>query len=164
MSDARSELQDLARVFKVSKPVFTLRLANEDTRVCSQLKEKYDPFVDARLDPDPVVMILAGNYRENYVKSSRKMVANINIDETYSSIMRKIIEFYHIKSPLKSPGNSHLAKWLRSVQNRINEPYSKPVLNLYRYMHSIQHKPKNDPNVLNVLAILQLMMEKYERN
>jgi hypothetical protein len=161
-----NDLNRLASEFSASKPVFKIELKYKATYIEFNLKDKYDPKQDAT--DDPVSQLLASHWYENYDRDSRCFTPTVDTQKAYGVIVDKVTEFYVENSELKNPNQSKLYKWLRTQPG--NQGYNCPTgdgfIALYRYINNngLQEKCYGVENehVKNVIAILELMRNKYE--
>jgi hypothetical protein len=156
-------LENIAATFGVSEPIFKAELMYNGDQVEFSLKNPYRPNVQELLDP--VAKILAHEYRESLDRRNKCFKHEISFESAYGRISNKMIEFYVEFSPLKNPKQSKLYKWLCTVNGRYNHPSNEGFIALFRYIHG--HKlsmigNKDNGHVKNVLAILEMMKEKYE--
>lgn len=154
-------LKQVAKQFDVSKPIFVAKVDENDSTVEFQLKEEYRP--KASQYADPVAKLLASKYQENYDKTLKRFVHSFNYEHIYKDIMKDIQLFYVEHTTLKNPKQSKLYKWLDlAYTNEMKHPASEGFIALYRYIHGNGGIGNNNMTVENVLAILELMKEKYE--
>ena len=161
---AIDEIDAIVKTFKNSAPVFVRILSPDKTRLELALKDKYNPKDELVDNGDPIKAIVADYYREDYDHSINKFSTQIRSSYVYQEVFRKIKEFYTETSKLKNPKQSGLYRWLNSIQERYNDDLSSGFLSLYRYVHTVSARQKDDEHVLNVHAILHLMMEKHGSN
>jgi len=160
---ANDELEQLSKIFKSSKAVFTITSTRDDNRVEFDLQTQYDPNTELNLDQDPVLQLLAYTHRESFSKEKQCMVGRTDPRVAYNKIEQEIRDFHLLKSPLKQPGQSTLGKWIRNSFPGNHSEHSIGVIHLYRYIKEHWNESKDGPNVQNAMAILELMMEKYEK-
>lgn len=156
-------LKEVAKQFGVSRAVFECSFSNDEdaTSLEFSLKESYKPHV-SHFD-DPVAKLLATKYSETYDKTLRKFVHSFSYEQIYKEIMKTITLFYVEHTDLKNPKQSRLYKWLDlSYTNEMKHPAAEGFIALYRYIYNYGEACNNSMTVENVLAILELMKEKYE--
>jgi hypothetical protein len=160
-------LEEVAKLFGVSKAVFKGKFIQGDTSIDFSLRDKYWP--DASQFKDPIAKLLAKAYDERFDTVQRKFVHHFSFEQIYKKIVDDIRKFYVDHSPLKNPKQSTLYKWLDlHDNNRYSHPASEGFIALYRYIHgnsgigTVGGNAPINTTVENVLAILELMKEKYE--
>jgi hypothetical protein len=154
-------LKEVANQFGVSKAVFKAAFEEGNTHIEFELKEQYRPQ-PGHFD-DPIAKLLASKYQETFDKTLKRFVHNFSFENIYKDIMKDITLFYIEHTDLKNPKQSRLYKWLDlSYTNQMKHPASEGFIALYRYIHGNGGIGRNNMTVENVLAILELMREKYE--
>lgn len=154
-------LKEVTKQFGVSKAVFIATVDENDSHISFDLKETYKPQ-PGHFD-DPIAKLLASKYQETFDKTLKKFVHSFNYEHIYKDIMKDITLFYVEHTDLKNPKQSRLYKWLAlAYTNEMKHPASEGFIALYRYIHGQGGIGDNDMTVENVLAILELMKEKYE--
>jgi len=154
-------LKEVAKQFDVSKPLFVAIVDEDDGSIQFQLKEVYRP--NPKAFADPIAKLLCHKYQETFDKDLKRFVHSFNFEYAYKDIMKDITLFYIEHTNLKNPKQSRLYKWLDlSYTNDMRHPASEGFIALYRYIHGNGGIGSNDMTVENVLAILELMKEKYE--
>ena len=154
-----SELDDIAATFGSSEPVYVVTLDNRGD-LDFTVKNQYSP---KRTD-DPVQALLVEGWREWLDKSSGRFMVSVNIEGAYNRIVETVEQVMVNSSALKNPKQSRLYKWLQTP-GRYNGPTSEGFIALYRYImdNGIKENRNNtNPYAKNVIAILELMREKYE--
>lgn len=137
-----------------------------------QIKDQYK--VDLEKFTDPVERIVAQRWYESYDRNKKQFELAIGYDTIYAELVNSLTRLYTLNSGLKSPNQSKLYKWLRSMENRYNHKhkYRDGFIALYRYaaanipMSGGGTEFGKDPNsvhVKNVLAILEKMRDKDEQ-
>lgn len=147
-------LEEMAKQFSVSEPVFTADLTYSGTCIDFRVKDPYKP--NQLVLEDPIAKLIAKRYQETLRGDCFVQVTHIQ--SVYNDIIDGIIHFYEMRAPLKNPTQSRLYKWLRSMEDRYNHPSAVGFIGLYRYIT----RPMTADDVQNVLAILEMMREKYE--
>ena len=157
-----SVFRDIAAQFGVSKPIYTGNLDSDGTSIRFELKDQYDPSTELKDEgEDPIKSIIAKLYRESYSRSKRKFEHSFTPDDALNIILGDITKTYKEISPLKNPKQSRLFKWLHSVPRGItNNPSTEGFIGLFRYIRATK-LTKGDSHAANVLAILEMMREKY---
>jgi hypothetical protein len=153
------ELQEIAKQFEVSKPIFEASLGYEGSRVEFTLKKTYRPNL-AEFS-DPVAKLVARRYQEVFKSNEQRFVHNIQMDCVYGDVIDIIIAFYELNSNLKNPKQSKLYKFLSSTYIKYDHPSAEGFIALYRYIKKPLFGSLPDDKK-NVLAILEMMREKYE--
>ena len=165
MTTAAEEIGNMVATFGNSIPVFTGSLNPDKNRIELTLKKKYDPETNISLDEnDPLKQLVCNNYREDFSHDDGQFHTEIRVQYIYGGLMGTIRSFYLETSKLKNPKQSGLYKWLSNIQEQYNTELSGGFISLYRYVHSITARQKDNAHVQNVHAILDLMMEKHARN
>ena len=151
-----TELDEIVETFGVSEPVFKI-VATAYGELEFKVKNEYTPPVG----DEPVSTLLATYYRESLDKYNRCFEKAVNVEGAYSNITSTIRQFALNASPLKNPKQSKLYKWLCSRDITHKNPSAPGFIMLYRYIitHNIG---TTGPHAKNVIAILELMREKYE--
>lgn len=157
-------LKDIAETFSVSKPVFTAELDPDGTQVNFIVERVQVPFCpEEQVVTDPVIRLVGSRFSQRFETNTRRFVVDIHLPSVYSDIMDTIAEFYRNSSPLKNPTQSRLFKWLKSISpQQYYAPPSEGFIALYRYIENEGAHGCDADVVRNVLAILEMMREKYE--
>lgn len=155
------ELDDMAATFGVSEPVFTISVHSGSGDLQFDVKNEYRPAESM----DPVYNLMAGTYSERLAKEQRRFEANVDTNMVYDRIVDTIRRVVVNASPLKNPRQSKLYKWLCERDPMYNNPSTVGFIALYRYIiaeHLQDAVDSENPHAKNVLAVLELMREKYE--
>jgi hypothetical protein len=154
-------LKDIASQLRVSEPILTAKVTDEGVFFC--LKEKYDPTT-IEFD-DPMLKFIARHYHETLRLEKRCLVQTTNLDAVYFELIHYFSCLYADLTPLKNPQQSKVFKLLQQLKEsqplreNDDERMCEGLIELYRYIYpNRQLKTHCD----NTLAILELMMEKYE--
>lgn len=150
-------IADVASKFGVSKPIYCGNISRDGDEVSFRLKKEYVPTNPC--PTDPIGDLVAKSYTENLHHDRAKFIQTTHLPSVYKDIMTCFLEFFEDRAPLKNPRQSKVYKWLKTMQNGYNHPSGEGFIALYRYLN----KPNPvDADLQNVLAILELMREKYE--
>jgi len=155
-----SELNDIASTLGTSEPIFKIT-AERDGQLNFKVKQQYVPTKTG----DPVQALIVEAWRESLDVYTKRFEKHINIESAYSTIVDTVQKVFVNCSPLKNPKQSTLYKWLNGMPLRYNGPLSPGFIALYRYIVNCNIQGtgnKNNPHAKNVIAILELMKEKYE--
>lgn len=152
--------------FKVSRPIFKLEITKDSIE-----GNKHIPiyqYVPKPIDGDVLSELVCSNYRELFDEESKTF--KINVDEIISNSMQdlksKITQFVEVSLDMKSPRSSKLYKWVAySMPN--TESHNEVLIMIYKYLlsfcsHSTM-KTYDKKHKENALALLEAIMEKYER-
>ena len=157
-----TELDKIADSFGVSVPVFKITLdGSGDLRF--DLKNKYQ-VPDSE---DPVYKLVAETYNESLNKNKRRFERSHDCARAFGGMMSTIRQVTINASPLKNPKQTRLYKWLSEYNSVYHNPSSVGFIALYRYImnNGIEETRDNtNPHAKNVLAVLELMREKYENS
>ncbi len=160
-----TELETLAKRFKVSQPVFKITTADSGQALIFNTKDPYD--CRSELTDDPIEELLANRYAENLNMREAKFEPYVDVQGAYRCIIQAFINFSIHSCKQKNPKQSKLYKWLNNIDPyRDNSQLSDGFVTLYRYAarnNQLGTIDGNDPHAINVLAILELMREKYEQ-
>jgi hypothetical protein len=152
-------LQTISQQFTVSKPVFVAELEKDCSSVSFIVNSV--PYHNPDTLQDPVAKLIAKNFTQTFDMSRRCFVQSTHLGTVHCDIIDHISQFYEAVCTLKNPTQSKLYKWLRSMDNKYNHEASEGFIALYRYIRN--SGARHDANVTpNVLAILEMMREKYE--
>jgi hypothetical protein len=151
-------LDEIADQFGTSSPVFEAIINNDNQWVEFRLKTVYKPNI--KMIVDPVAKVVAQHYQEKI--EGRKIVQCTDTDGAYRDIMEELADFYKNYSPLKNPKQSTLYKWLSRMEREYNHPAAEGFIKLYRYLHDDRSPTTSERTANNILAILELMREKYD--
>ena len=155
-----NELDTIAASFGTSEPVYKIKVDSRNNLEFI-IKNKYMP----PKSNDPVERLLAAQWNEYLDKENRRMHRNVNIDSAYSRMLVVIGDVFINCSTLKNPKQSILYKWFNNLDMKYNGPLSVGFIALYRYIvnNGIEKTRDNaNPHAKNVIAILELIREKYE--
>ena len=152
-----SELDNIAATFGVSEPIFHVR-ADSRGDLSFDIKTQYKP----EKTDDPVQSLLVDNWRESLDKHGRCFKKHVNVEIAYREMVDTVRETMLQCSQLKNPKQSTLYKWLREIPLVYNGPLSVGFIALYRYIRNEDITDDRSPHAKNVIAILELMKEKYE--
>ena len=155
-----SELDTIAATFGSSEPVFKIS-AQGSTSLYFDVKNQYVPIETN----DPVQKLMAASWHESLNKQKGRFEPRVDIEGTYRKILSAIGSVIVGSSPLKNPKQSRLFKWFNNQSTMYNDTLSVGYIALYRYIIANGIKENRDnanPYAKNVLAILELMREKYE--
>jgi hypothetical protein len=156
-----STLQNIAAQFSVSKPVFVAELEKDGSTVDFIVSSV--PVHDTDNIKDPVAKLIADRFRQSFDTTSRQFVQTTHMPSIYSDIVDSISLFYEKHSSLKNPTQSRLYKWLHPMNNQDRHVASEGFIALYRYIETKGGMYTCGRDVVgNVLAILEIMREKYE--
>ena len=150
-------LEDIANSFNNSRPIYVGRIV--DGRVIFELKEVYRPVHSMH---DPVYHLMAESFSETLDKPQKKFKTNMNLRGIYERMVDEILQFYYMHSQTKKPKQSMLYKWIKTVKDNINDPAAEGMVALFRYIFNNDGANCNDKTSQNVMAILELMKEKYD--
>jgi hypothetical protein len=152
-------LEDIAKQFAVSKPVFVAEMHDEGEAVYFVVNSI--PAYDADSFEDPVTKMIARRFSQSFNANERRFVRTTHTGGVYYDIVDSISSFYEEHSQLKNPKQSRLYKWLRSVN--YDHTAAEGFIALYRYIAKHDTGIRCSPDVIaNTLAILEMMREKYE--
>ena len=156
-----TELETLAKRFGVSQPVFKVTLSTSGKELIFETKDAYDSGEE--LTEDPIAKLLAERYSETLNKRETRFEAYVDVDSAFYYIVREFIQFTLNHGVHKKPKQNKLYKWLNQFDCKYNQPLSDGFVTLYRY--AVRNGALNDsnPHTINVLAVLELMREKYEQ-
>jgi len=155
-----TELDDIAAKFGTSEPVFKVSL-DSSGKLRFEVKNEYKP----QESDDPVYTLIASTFSEHLDKHSKRFEARVDIERAYANIINHIRQVVVNASPLKNPKQSKLYKWLCERDPVYHNPSSAGFIALYRYVvaNGIEEiRDDTNPHAKNVIAILELMREKYE--
>lgn len=162
-----SELERIAETFSVSKPVFVSTLKWDDDTLEFELKDRHNPIDEN--ESDPVRALLAQHWSEVLDRRTLKYTPTVDVEKAFFELKRVVETFYLQNSPLKNPKQTKLYKWLSCNDLHVagyKHPTVEGFIALFRYMHSegLQNARSlsDDARVKNIIAILELMREKYE--
>lgn len=148
--------------FGCSVPIYKGTLDAEGTSIEFVLKEDYKPEPST----DPVEQLAVDLYRENFKHGEYKFENITQVSSVWHAIMQSLTKASLYYSELKNPRQSKLYKWLQSMDNQYNHPSAEAFVSLYRYASqnnlTDQRALKNSPHAKNLLAIMELMKNKYE--
>jgi hypothetical protein len=156
-------LEEVAKQFGTSEPIFVATFSGGDAEEINfELKNEYRP--QPGLFQDPIAKLLASKYQERFDQKLKKFVHYFEFKSIYkTNIVGNIQKFYLEHTDLKNPKQSRLYKWLDTMDNQYNHPASEGFIGLYRYIVDSGGADKcGNASIQNVLAILELMKEKYE--
>jgi hypothetical protein len=156
------DLEKMAKVFKCSEPIFVVSdsTSNELNFV---LKNRYDPKIE-NPDNDPILAVLANNWGEFLDKSHGKFEASVNVDHAYRNMVSHIRDYVLTGTSVKNPKQSKLYKWLRNGDFARHLPTTDGFIAMFKYIRVNQLKGRlTIEHETNVLMILHLMMEKYDK-
>jgi hypothetical protein len=154
-----NELEAIAATFGTSDPVFTVTVDRDSLGF--DVLNKYTPPKTG----EPVHDLLVDKWREGLDKRKRRYEAYTDIEGAYRTMVSIVHKVALNSSPLKNPKQSRLFKWLDDHQTRYNDSLSVGYIALYRYIIDKGIKENRDntnPHAKNVIAILELIREKYE--
>lgn len=155
-----TRLAEIADRFGVSEPVFKITLdATGDIQYT--VKNRYKPHES----DDPVERLVAETYTENLDKRAGKFIAHVDLNRAYATITNTVLEIVVDASTLKNPKQSKLYKWLCEREPLYHNPAAEGYIALYRYIVAndiVGTRDNTNPHARNVIAILELMKEKYE--
>jgi hypothetical protein len=160
-----NELESIAATFGSSVPVFKIK-ATGGGELEFSLKNQYSPH--DHITDDPVQKLLAEQWRESLNKSRGCYDVHISIESAYRTILEIVREAMLNASPLKNPKQSRLYDWLQKHPTSsigYNSALSVGFIALYRYIiryNIVTTRDEDNPHAKNVIAILELMREKYE--
>ena len=159
------QLLDIADKFGTSEPVFKIYIEDDGSRLEFYLKNTYKP--DVTNSDDPVEHVVANHYRENYNYNTRSFHKEVHLDAARAIMFTSVYNFFLAFSKFKNPKQSNLGRWLAVEYNshyQIDGVHDG-IIALYRYIKNnrLELKTKDDPSVQNVMAILEMMRQKYEK-
>lgn len=144
-----------------SEPTF--RVSIEKEYVIIKLKHKY---THVTMPHDDAITALAKQCSsEGYNTLDRTFRNTTTPNVMYTLLITEVFGFFVNKSPLKNPRQSHMYRWLAGLRGLgYNHRTSEGMLALYQYIYDnkLSSVHRGDARVKNVLAILELMKEKYE--
>jgi hypothetical protein len=156
-----SELDDIAATFGVSEPVFTVEIRNRDLHF--NCKKQYTPYINSN---DPINVLVANYYYEHLNAHKGCYEATVSIERVYIDIVTMVRRVAINTSHLKNPKQSKLHKWLCTQYTGYHNEQSAGFIALYRYLMNnnlADCRDKNNPHAKNVIGILEMMREKYEK-
>jgi hypothetical protein len=122
---------------------------------------------------DPVEKIACENYQESLNFSTMKYEVNSTavVSDTLHRIVRDVVRFYGHYSGHKKPQRTAIARWLTSYRVRSSEELDDSLILVYRHIRSFCNAQMltdvnfldNKAKVSNVLALLEIMRNKYEK-
>lgn len=157
------EFQHILDSFGVSEPTFCMTVGDHGSYLTFDVKKRYKPTVTS--EDDPLVILMADNYRESFEKDVKKFIVDVRESVIYELVLTEIIKFYEKNSGAKKPRQSKTYKWIASMVRGYHHPSSEGFIALYRYIErndSFRFTADATAHRNNVLAILEIMREKYE--
>ena len=155
-----TELAAIADTFGSSEPIFKVTL-DYSGDLKFDVKDKYM----APESYDPVHQVVAGTWHETLDVKGGRHISQVDLDGAQRVIVRTSIEIVVNASTLKNPKQSQLYKWLQEHKPRYHNSSSVGFIALYRYIIAndiADTRDNTNPHAINVIAILELMKEKYE--
>jgi hypothetical protein len=156
------KMQSIADSFGNSKPIFKISLEG-DHDLSLSLVDKYSP---PETD-DILTNVIKNTWSESFNREKLVYEGSCDLEAAFRSMRAEVVKMYQNNSPLKNPHQSKLGKWFRSDMTFIyNNPSTIGFVELFRYAHEkgiLDLRDKENPHVKNVLAVLELMREKYEQ-
>jgi len=158
-----SQLLDMVENFKVSRPVFALKVNSDNVEVKKVIHE-YRP---QPIPGDYLSELVCGNFKERF--SPREGSFHIDISEIVSISMQEIRssipKFIEKNLEMRNPRQSKLYRWdYRNMPN--SSELNDVLIMVYKYLRSFSDSDMkaNDPNhTNNAIALLDAIKDKYER-
>ena len=158
-------LEDRAKIFRVSEPIFKLKVSEDGTYLEFTLEDQYDPNSDVDTD-DLIMRLLASAYSERLDRKSGEFHKEVDYNRVFVTAWNSVTQIIVNASPLKNPKQTKLYKYFNGRDPIYNNPDSSAILALYEYMIDkgiTNSRDNTNSHVKNVLAVLELLREKYER-
>ena len=152
--------------FKVSRPIFNLEVASN--RISADRWKPIHQFVPVPIENDVLSNLVCSQYTESFETSSGRYIINIpDIVRNSMQIIRNHTSmFIEVSLDMKSPRQSKMYKWFRYSMPDTNE-FNEVLIMIYKYLLSFCHhstmKTYDKKHKENALALLEAIMEKYER-
>lgn len=162
------EIKAMFDEFGVSEPIFKVTLSEDKSYLSLKPLNKYRPSLEGVTDP---VRILAINhYSEQYSTWDKRFHKKDQSLAVYRAICSAVNKIYLQNSPLKSPKQSKIYRWLRSLSDSNNAAIQNGIITLFRYAYKNGARESSsfsfplrskDPHAINFLTVLEKMMNKY---
>lgn len=162
-----NKLLEYTKDFKVSRPVFRLQLSPNSSTIDSRRMTKGYDYKPTPIAGDYLSELVCSKYSEHF--DVQRGSYRFNRDEIVKSAMLEIRssigKFIEKNSEMKSPRQSKLYRWAYR-----NMPYSSDfddtLIMVYKYLRSFcssDMRGNNTAHINNGLALLEAIMEKYEK-
>jgi hypothetical protein len=165
MKSLNDEIKKLAHNLEVSKPVF--KVIPDPRGFDLEVKDKVQLCI---LAGDPLMELIANNFREDFDKQSRTFQIDTGhmARMTCDTIEEHFLDFLQSYQGIKNPKQSKLYVFVEeTLLNRqiANAEQTDLLLELYKYLILNQGEIRNNENSIhrrNVLAIFHLIKETHE--
>lgn len=166
-----TELYELTKDFKVSRPVFSLTLRQDGDKIAtSEPLYKYEPKpIEGNILSE---MVCSAFYERFDIDSGRFTTDTEEIaDRVMQDIRCQIANFLEENLEMRSPTQSKVYRWFyRSMPN--DTYFNDMIVKVYKYMRQFTHSNmreidassgENNAQIKNIIALLEAIMEKYEK-
>jgi hypothetical protein len=158
-------LDEIVDGFGASLPIFRGELRDDGETVEFTLKDPYEPEKGLLVE-DPVLRLALEMRREQYNYRNQNFEDATESHHIYTHMVRALLSAFLHYSELKNPKQTKLFKWLQSMDDKYNHPSVEAFVSLYRYAatHSLAERnaPKSSAHAKNMIAIMELIKDKYE--
>ncbi len=166
-----TELLEIARTFKTSQPVFWLTLAENRNKIyASESIYKYEPQTE---EGNLLSEIVCSHYTERFdIENNRYVIDHEDIaDRAMCDIRNCIASFLEENLEMRSPTQSKVYRWFNHRMPQ-DTYFNDMMVKVYKYMRQFtDHKMRelnassgeNNPQIKNIIALLEAIMEKYEQ-
>lgn len=161
------KLRDLTQDFKVSRPVFRLQLSDNGGSIDSKRMGGIYTYKPTPIAGDVLSELVCSMYNDVFdlSRGSYQIDRNSITERALTEVRNSIAKFVENNSEMKSPRQSKLYRWAYRNMPRDNE-FNDTLIMVYKYLRSFCSKDMRGNNVEHInngLALLEAIMEKYEK-
>lgn len=161
------KLRDYTLDFKVSRPVFSLQLSDSGSTISTRRMGGVYSYQPKPIPGDYLSELICSMYSEqfNLDRGSYQINRERIVSYAMHEIRASMGKFVERNSEMKNPRQGKLYRW--TYRNMPNDPeFNDTLIMVYKYLRSFcssEMRGNNIAHVNNGLAILEAIMEKYEK-
>lgn len=160
-------LMDLTKDFEASRPIFTLSLGRNGDAVNTNIGNPVYKYRPTPIEGDYLSELVCQNYNESFnILSGNFMIDRHRIAHgALSDVRNSMAKFLENNLGMRNPRQSKLYRWFYRDLPDSNE-FNDSLCLLYKYMRSFsssEMRSGNPEHTKNAIAIMEAIMEKYDK-
>ena len=162
------QVKEIVSKFKTSRPIFRLAIDPDKLCISSYTKDPLHKFYPEAVPNCAVTSIANNEYNEYFSLHNKAYTIDRDsiIRDAVRAIRYQIVLFLNINLDMKNPSQSKVYKWADRSMPHTDE-FNEVICSLYKYLRTFCDEDMRSsniadrPKVINIIALLEAMQEKY---